>query len=276
MHEAPDPRKLETLGEFVRELGISCESLESRFEIRRVLQQVAGQPLQQAVNYAVLRAMQKAVYSPAEEGHYALAARDYCHFTSPIRRYPDLTIHRLLDAVFRHRHPPQDVDQLVTLGERCSQREQRAEAAERELIKLKLLNFLAQKIGETMDVVITGVEDFGLFAQGVELPAEGLIHINTLRDDRYFYDASTHALIGHQHENTYRLGDVLQVRIASVDLDRRELDLEVIKRLTPRTSSRRAGTKLWPSPPKKRPPGGAKKKRAKAPPKAKSRRRRHD
>ena len=221
--------------------------------------------------------MQKAVYSPAEEGHYALAARDYCHFTSPIRRYPDLTIHRLMDAIFRHRTPTQDEEQLVALGERCSQREQRAEAAERELIKLKLLNFLAQKIGQTMDVVITGVEDFGLFAQGVELPAEGLIHINTLRDDRYFYDSSTHALIGHQHENTYRLGDVLQARIASIDLDRRELDLEVVKRLTPQVATRRAGAKQRTPSPDKRPKRGVKQGRAKAPPKtpkAKSRRRR--
>ena len=220
-------------------------------------------PLQQAVNYAVLRAMQKAVYSPAEEGHYALAARDYCHFTSPIRRYPDLTIHRLMDAVFRHRRPAQDVDRLLSLGEHCSQREQRAEAAERELIKLKLLNYLANKIGQTMDVVITGVEDFGLFAQGVELPAEGLIPIETLRDDRYRYDASTHALIGQRQDNTFRLGDVLQVRIAQVDLDRRELDFELLKRLSPATVSDRSAALLPGAQPAKQPGRAAKKGRGK-------------
>jgi ribonuclease R len=248
IHESPDPRKLEILGEFVRELGIACDRLENRFEIQRVLAQVAGQPLQQAVNFAVLRAMQKAVYSPAEEGHYALATRDYCHFTSPIRRYPDLTIHRLMEAVFRRQHPPQELDRLLSLGEHCSQQEQRAEAAERELVKLKLLNFLVQKIGQTMDAVITGVEDFGLFAQGIELPAEGLIHIDTLRDDHYRFDANTHALVGHRAGNTFRLGDVLQVRIANVDLDRRELDFEVLKRIAPQDTARRSQKSIWDDP----------------------------
>jgi ribonuclease R len=194
--------------------------------------------------------MQKAVYSPAEEGHYALATRDYCHFTSPIRRYPDLTIHRLMEAVFRRKHPPQEIDRLTSLGEHCSQQEQRAEAAERELVKLKLLNFLVKKIGQTMEAVITGVEDFGLFAQGIELPAEGLIPIDTLRDDQYRFDASTHALLGHREGNTFRLGDLLQVRIANVDLDRRELDFEVLKRISPPKSARRSRASIWDSPPK--------------------------
>ncbi len=245
VHESPDPRKLEILGEFVQELGIPCESLESRFEIQRVLQHVAGQPLQQAVNFAVLRSMQKAVYSPAEEGHYALAAPDYCHFTSPIRRYPDLTIHRLMETIFRHQTPTQDIDSLMSLAEHCSEREQRAEAAERELIKLKLLNFLAKKIGQTLDAVITGVEDFGMFAQGIELPAEGLIPIDTLHDDQYRYDSTTHSLIGNRQDNTYRLGDLLQVRIAKVDLDRRELDLEVLQRISPRTGTRSGQESIW-------------------------------
>ena len=232
VHESPDPKKSETLTEFVQELGISCESLQNRFEIQKVLKEVADAPLEQAVNYAVLRSMQKAVYSPQEAGHYALAAKDYCHFTSPIRRYPDLTIHRLMDTIIRGKTPVTDADQLMNQGEHCSQREQRAEAAERELIKLKLLNYFAKRIGETMEVVITGVEEFGVFAQGLEIPAEGLIHIDSLPTDDYHYDGSVHALLGHREENSFRLGDLLKVRVINVDLDRRELDYEVVERLT--------------------------------------------
>ena len=232
IHESPDPKKSETLTEFVQELGISCESLQNRFEIQKILKEVADAPLEQAVNYAVLRSMQKAVYSPQEAGHYALAAKDYCHFTSPIRRYPDLTIHRLMDTIIRGNTPVTDADQLMNQGEHCSQREQRAEAAERELIKLKLLNYFAKRIGETMEVVITGVEEFGVFAQGLEIPAEGLIHIDSLPTDDYHYDGSVHALLGHREENSFRLGDLLKVRVINVDLDRRELDYEVVERLT--------------------------------------------
>jgi ribonuclease R len=233
IHASPDPMKLQTLTEFVRELGIDCESLESRFEIKRVLHLVEGTPIEAAVNYAVLRSMQKAVYGPQDIGHYALATSNYCHFTSPIRRYPDLTIHRLMDATLHGQTPAGNFDQLAGLGEHCSQREQRAEAAERELTKLKLLHFLEDKIGQPLDVVITGVEEFGLFAQGIHLPAEGLIHINSLDDDHYHYDRQTHALIGHQVDHTYRLGDLLRVVIAAVDLDRRELDFEIRERLRP-------------------------------------------
>ena len=166
-----------------------------------------------------------------DEGHFALAKEHYCHFTSPIRRYPDLTVHRMIEALARGKRPADDMDRMIALGDHCSDREQRAEAAERELTKVKLLSYLAQRIGETMDAVITGVEDFGLFAQGVELPAEGLIHINTLDDDFYRYDSATHSLAGYRGGNRYRLGDVIRVQVAHVDIDRRELDFRIVKRI---------------------------------------------
>ena len=233
IHAAPDPLKLENLTEFVREIGIDCESLESRFEIKRVLAEVGDLPLEPPVNYAVLRSMRKAVYSPEQIGHYALAIKDYCHFTSPIRRYPDLTIHRLMESVFQGQPKPQPVDHLASLGDHCSDREQRAESAERELIKLKLLLFLSDKVGESLDVVVTGVEEFGLFAQGIQLPAEGLIHIDTLPRDTYHYDGQTQTLTGHREDNSFRLGDLLRVEITTVDLERRELDYTLLKRLQP-------------------------------------------
>jgi ribonuclease R len=231
IHEPPDPRKLEALTSFVRDLGIECESLASRFEIKRVVELVAGRPEAHAVHYAVLRSLQKAVYSPQEEGHFALHSDHYCHFTSPIRRYPDLVIHRMFDSLARGQRPADDFEQLAVLGEHCSDRERRAEAAERELIKVKLLLYLSSRIGEQMDAVVTGVEEYGLFAQGLELPAEGLIRVETLADDNYRFDRQTHSLTGYRQGHSYRLGDVVQVEIARVDVNRRELDFRLLGRL---------------------------------------------
>ncbi len=232
VHEAPDPRKLKSLTTFVRELGIPCESLESRFEIKRVIAAVQGEPNQQAVNYAVLRSMQKAIYSPVDEGHYALNSEDYCHFTSPIRRYPDLTVHRQLDALAAGKRPKDDLNSMSLLADHCSEREVRAQRAERELVKLKLLNYLSTRIGMQLEAVVTGVEQFGLFAMGIELPAEGLIHIDSLQDDYYRFDADTHTLEGHRAGKRYRLGDRLIVEVANVDIDGRELDFRLIKRIS--------------------------------------------
>ncbi|MFN3153567.1 ribonuclease R [Bremerella sp.] len=229
-HASPDPKKLADLTEFVRDLGIECDSLESRFEIIRVLSEVKGKPEQAAVNYAVLRSMQKAVYSPDEIGHYALASEHYCHFTSPIRRYPDLTIHRMFDQIEHGMRPPQDFGQMTLEGEHCSEREQRAADAERELVKIKLLTYMSTRIGEEVDAVVTGVESFGLFVQALEVPADGLVRIDSLNDDFYRYDQTTHSLVGHHEGNSFRLGDVLTVRIARVDLDRRELDYQFVEK----------------------------------------------
>jgi len=229
VHQAPNPIKIKSLNEFVAELGFQTASLESRFELQRLLNEVAGRPEQHAVNYAVLRSLQRAVYSPEEEGHYALASDCYCHFTSPIRRYPDLTIHRLVDGLVTHRKARRDFTELVVLGEHCSDRERRAEAAERELTKIKLLTFFESRIGDEMDAVITGVEDFGLFAQGIEIPGEGLIRTASLADDYYAYDKSTHSLVGRREGNRFRLGDRVRVCVARVDLDRRELDFRLVQ-----------------------------------------------
>jgi ribonuclease R len=246
IHQSPNPQKLQALSEFVRELGLKVGSLQSRFELQQLLKLVAGQPEQYAVNFALLRSLQRAVYGPQEEGHYALASECYCHFTSPIRRYPDLTVHRLVDAVLRNVKPRSDYDELIVLGRHCSDREQRAEAAERDLTKFKLLAYLSDRIGEEMDVLVTGVESFGLFVQGVDLPAEGLIHADSLADDYYRFDRATHTLAGHRSGNSYRLGDLLRVVVARVDLDRRELDFRLVERKKPKGAAEAKTTKQKP------------------------------
>jgi len=228
VHKDPLLRKLRDLTEFVTGLGVETESLESRSAIQRLLAAVAGRPEQYAVHYAVLRSLQRAIYSPRPEGHYALATDTYCHFTAPIRRYPDLTIHRLLDALIDNRKPVTDFDRLVLVGEHCSRREERAEIAERELVKLKLLGYLKDRIGMELDGVITGVERYGFFVQGIEIPAEGLVHVSTLEDDFYRFDRKTHSLVGYREGHTFRLGDRVRVVVARVDLDRRQLDFRLI------------------------------------------------
>ncbi len=231
VHGNPDPRKLKALTEFVRELGFDAENLENRFELQKLLDTVKGDPREHAVNYAVLRSMQRAVYSPEDEGHYALASDCYCHFTSPIRRYPDLTIHRLVDELNRGKKPVQRMNDLLIHGDHCSEREQRAADAERELKKVKLLHYLENKIGMELDGVITGVENFGLFVTGTELPAEGFIHISGLTDDFYRYNRTGHVIEGHRSGNSYRLGDRVRVAVATVDVDARSLDLRLVARV---------------------------------------------
>jgi ribonuclease R len=243
VHQPPVERKLKALTEFVTELGLKVDNLQNRFELQKLLRRVVGRPEQHAVHFAALRSLQRAVYSPEEEGHYALASDCYCHFTSPIRRYPDLTVHRLIDSMLslpsahRGRKPRHGQDQLAVLGERCSQRERRAETAERELTTLKLLHYFSERTGEEMDAVVTGVESFGLFVRGTKLPAEGLIHVDSLVDDYYRFDRATHTLAGYRSDNTYRLGDLLRVAVARVDLERRELDFRLVTRKKRRAAS---------------------------------------
>jgi ribonuclease R len=230
VHGSPDPRKMRVLTEFVRELGYEVENLENRFELQSLLDSVKGDTRQHAINYATLRSMQRAIYSPEDEGHYALASDTYCHFTSPIRRYPDLTVHRLVEFLNRGKKPDQRMDQLLVLGDHCSEREQRAADAERELSKVKLLMYMSDKIGLELDGVITGVENYGLFITGVEIPAEGFVHISSLTDDYYRYDRAGHVIAGHRSGNSFRLGDTVRVAVAAVDVDTRELDFRLVAR----------------------------------------------
>jgi ribonuclease R len=227
IHPAPDPRKLRQLTEFVSELGFEVDTLESRFELQRLLDMARGRPEEHAVHYAVLRSLSRAAYGPQEEGHYALASDCYCHYTSPIRRYPDLTVHRALDLLSRGRRAA--ADGLDQLGQECSLLERRAEAAERELVKLKLLIFLSTRTGQEMEAVVTGVEPFGLFVQGLELPAEGLVAAESLPDDVYRFDRASHTLVGRRAGNAFRLGDRVRVRVFRVDLDRRSLDFRLVE-----------------------------------------------
>ena len=227
VHPSPDPVKLKAFANFARILGYKIERDTDRFALQRMLEKSAGKPDAYAVHYALLRSLKQAVYSPAEEGHYALASENYCHFTSPIRRYPDLTVHRLLGRWLRTGRAGSDETELAALGEHCSKTERRADVAERELIKLKLLTYLSERLGLELDAIITGVADYGFFAQTEEMPVEGRVHISTLTDDYYSYEEASHSLIGRRTRRHFRLGDKVRVQVVRVDLQRRQLDFRV-------------------------------------------------
>src|SRR5258707_198064 len=228
IHPAPEPTKLGDFAGFARSLGYKMERDTDRFALQHILEQSAGKPDVYAVHYSLLRSLKQAVYSPVEEGHYALASDNYCHFTSPIRRYPDLPVHRLLGRWLRTGRAGSDEKELAALGEHCSKTERRADIAERELIKLKLLTYLADRIGQELEVIITGVADYGFFGQAEKLPVEGLVHVSTLTDDYYYYEDTTHSLTGRRTQRRYRLGDKVRVQVVRVDLQRRQLDLRVV------------------------------------------------
>ncbi|MEQ9407179.1 MAG: ribonuclease R [Fuerstiella sp.] len=253
VHGTPDELRLKNFKEFCNGLGYELEKFQSRKEIQDLINSVAGQPEERAINFALLRAMKQAEYSPEEFGHYALSEDNYCHFTSPIRRYPDLTIHRLIGDLAAGQKPQlHSMGELIQLGKHCSTTERRAEKAERELKRIKLLRYLEDKVGEEMDAFITGVESFGIFCQGVKIPAEGLVHISSLSDDFYAYEPSTRTLTGSQLKKEYRLGDSIRVVIANVDVDRRELDLRIIGPVGDAPTSRRPRIQTTDSPSRSR------------------------
>jgi ribonuclease R len=229
VHPAPDPFKLAAFATFARSLGYKMPTDSDRFHLQRILERSANKPEVYALHYALLRSLKQAVYSPAEEGHFALASANYCHFTSPIRRYPDLTVHRLLGRWLRTGRANSSEAELVALGEHCSKMERRADLAERELVKLKLLTYLSERLGMELEVVLTGVADYGFFGQAERLPVEGLVHVSTLTDDYYYYEEATHSLTGRRSGRRYRLGDRVRVSVVRVDLQRRQLDFRVVR-----------------------------------------------
>ncbi|MDR2346947.1 MAG: VacB/RNase II family 3'-5' exoribonuclease [Planctomycetaceae bacterium] len=235
IHSGPSSRKLRSFASFVRMLEIANlradDLFQDRFILQRLLNAVKGTSQEYAVNISLLRSMQKAVYSPEAEGHYALASKCYCHFTSPIRRYPDIIIHRILDEILDGVNPKCELRELVLLGEHCSEREQRAEEAERELKKLKLIDYMSKKIGEKLETVITNVESYGIFVLGTKIPAEGLVRVEGLTDDIYKYQRDTKILIGLRKNNVLRIGDRLLVEVIRTDFDARQIDFRMVKRI---------------------------------------------
>jgi len=228
-HAPPDMLKVRRLNQFIRALGIPADQMQDRFEIQRVIDSVKGKTTEFAVNYAILKSMSKAVYQCEFERHYALNMTHYCHFTSPIRRYPDLVVHRIVDKLVQGKKAHENTEVLEQLGDHCSHTEQNAESAERELVRVKLLHFLEKRIGEMFTGIVWGVKQDGLIVRAIEVPVDGMVPVSRLPADRYRYDRDTHTLEGYRTGNQFRLGDELIVRVERVDLARRQLDFRLEK-----------------------------------------------
>jgi ribonuclease R len=240
VHGNPDPIKLKAFSEFADSLGLEVSPNPSRFELQKLLSEVRGKPFEQALSFALLRSMKSAEYTGLVNGHFALAIENYCHFTSPIRRYPDLTVHRLFEKVIEGKTKKIGQSQIETikLGAHCSGMERRAAQAERELTRVKLLTLLATKTEETFQAVITGVEKFGIFCRCEKYPVDGFVHVSNLANgERLDYDRATYTMTARQSGRVFRMGDRVQVRIALIDPDERTLHWDLVEGGNPSRSS---------------------------------------
>lgn len=229
IHDKPNPEKFESFRSFITRFGYNVEGGTDKQigkSLNRVLREVKGKKEQNLVETLALRSMAKARYSTNNIGHYGLAFPHYTHFTSPIRRYPDMMVHRLL-AHYLAGGKPKDEDALETLCKHSTDMEIRATEAERASIKYKQVEFMSDRIGQQLPGVITGVTSFGLFVELIESKCEGLLPIRELTDDYYIFDEDNYCLEGRQFGNKFQLGDALTVEVWRTNLVRKQLDFRL-------------------------------------------------
>jgi len=236
VHEAPDVKKVEDFEEFITTLGYSLAAHGHAVRpkhFQKLIDRMRGTPEERPIAALMLRTMQKARYDAAPLGHFGLAAEQYTHFTSPIRRYPDLVVHRMLRAsrqgeISDTRREELDED-LPEIARHTSDMERRADEAERELLQWKKVRFMADKVGDEYHGYITGVAPFGLFIELIEHYVEGLVHISSMADDYYRFIEQQHTLRGENTKRVYRLGDKVLVQVVRVDMERRQVDLGLVE-----------------------------------------------
>jgi ribonuclease R len=234
VHEQPDPGRVEEFVDLAASLGYRMPgNLEDvrpeHFQL--ILRQIEGKPEEKLVSYLLLRTMKLARYHEENLGHFGLATDMYAHFTSPIRRYPDLVVHRALRALRQGKDAQREAwlrEKLPEMGLHLSERERRASEAERELIEWKKVRFMAGRLGEKFQGYATGVQAFGLFVELDEVYVQGLVHVSTMTDDYYRFDEKAHLLKGENTKKAYRLGDRVEVQVARVDLERRQIDFALV------------------------------------------------
>ena len=234
-HDNPDPEKVESLLTLLHNQGVKIQKAKEEItpkEIQQIIESIEGLPNEAMISRLVLRSMKQAKYTTECSGHFGLAAKYYCHFTSPIRRYPDLQIHRIIKDNLRGRlmregrteHYAEILDEVARQSSVC---ERRADEAERESDKLKKAEYMSYHLGEEFEGIISGVTGWGLY---VELPntVEGLVHVNTLRDDYYVFDQESYELRGEMTKKVYKLGDKVRVRVADADKMLKTVDFELV------------------------------------------------
>lgn len=233
IHDQPNPEKLAMLSKFVTKLGYKMKSPSGRTTsasaLNTLLKDIHGTKEQNVIEQISLRTMQKARYSTENIGHYGLAFRYYSHFTSPIRRYPDLLVHRLLHRYLTLESRTVSKPKYEDLCDHCSAQEQVAANAERASIKYKQVEFMSEHIGEEYDAVISGVTEWGLYAEINVNKCEGMIPMRTLQDDYYEFDDANYCLIGRRTHRKFTIGDPVRIRIVRANLDRKQLDFELVE-----------------------------------------------
>jgi ribonuclease R len=232
VHDRPAPDRVAELREFLAEVGVKLAG-GARPEARHfaaLMKRTAGRPDNELIQTVLLRSLAQAAYHPRNIGHFGLALESYAHFTSPIRRYPDLVLHRAIRHVLRGHAPDRfeyDADAMVSLGAHTSMTERRADEATRDAVAWLKCEFMLDRIGETFDGIIMGVTSFGLFVTLDRIHVEGLVHVSALGSDYFHFDPGGHRLVGERSGAVFRLADRVRVRVLRVDLDERKIDLEL-------------------------------------------------
>ena len=230
IHDVPSPEKLNTFVSFVGKLGyqIKMDTTKNLAKsLNNLFKQIAGKGEENMIETIAIRTMAKAEYSTENIGHYGLAFQHYTHFTSPIRRYPDLMVHRLLDLYLQEKSSVSKKE-YEEYCEQCSQLERRAVEAERASIKYKQAEYLLDKIGQSFDGVISGVSKWGIYIEIVGNKCEGMVRLNDLYDDFYYLDEDNYCVIGSQSGNKYKLGDKVMIKVKRIDLAKKQMDFELM------------------------------------------------
>jgi ribonuclease R len=235
VHEGPDQDSLEAVAPFLLSLGYRLprkKDLIAPLEVQKILESARGKPEERVINRLLLRSMKQAIYQPENVGHFGLASACYTHFTSPIRRYPDLIVHRMLDRVLRGEKLKANQQQdllryLQEAGRHTSERERHAMDAEREMVDLKKAQFMMNKIGESFTGFINSLASFGFFVELDDYFIEGLVKLASLTDDEYDYYEKEYVIKGRRHGRKFRLGDNVRVKVARINAFRSEIDFEL-------------------------------------------------
>jgi len=249
VHDGPGGEKLNSLRKYLSELGLDLSGGDDPqpSDYQKLAERIGERPDRSIVQTMMLRSMSQAVYQPENRGHFGLAYPAYTHFTSPIRRYPDLLVHRAIRHIIRSERDgklvqrvegakpiaakkiyPYDVEAMSVLGENCSMSERRADEASREVVAWLKCEYLLDRVGDEFDGIVTAVTAFGIFVELGDLYVEGLVHISALADDYYIFDAAKQRLTGERHRKTYQLGSSVKVQVARVNLDERKIDLVLV------------------------------------------------